>query len=896
MSATTAQTLGQQKLRLAIPNRSGWTAGFQSLAQYLSASIGLELEVLPAKDFDEVEILLRQGRADLGILTSTVLAKALEDGSELAYLVTAKAAEGGGTPTAQYMGFIIVRQDSSYQSIADLGGQPFAFVTQSSSSGYQYPLALLRTQGIDAAKHFRPLMFLGDHPFVTDAIAAGIAAGGASWDGNLVKAVSKHGDIFRKLETYGPIVNHALVATSSIDRELQQQIVEALEQLPESVATAPGFPYAGFERLDLSAYDRAREIVRQEREDTGKSRTSRSIYAAEFGNEALQGVVETIRDVRIALEAKTNRQFIKREPTPLLQFKTTRELAQEATEQLQKAAKFAPALQTAAPQLVSLVETLADSQLQGEAAIQAYQTILEILTPLISDRPIAPSRGIMTLAARQDAILCDVSMAALVRRSQLARGLEEDLAENRFIAATSAVLEDLRHTGQESNIEEKIGVQIAYTLLKQGARIRGAFQSLGISGFRDIHTYLFNTDPGEGHIRVSCADLTLMKGATIHVEHIDRDKEFNKEKVEAYRLPAAINAAKVRLHVGTDAPCTCYIGRPVFESGTFKIDLLKSVHMTASACTAMFMNGYADAKIAIERMSVTEAVTFMKAVVSNVIRDRQRQYLSAAFNINTPCQDDRPETLAYNNGVAATITDRIDLCRLGISIAKQAGFDKVTWDGASNEVPSKPILGSRDNPNIVGQLSHQQICTLVHEAHERGLNCYVSAGLEPIQMYDAVLAGLDGVGIGTSLHFIDPETKLMGALKAEAIRTAIEARDRAEASLLGKSAVLLARLDRMYFEGTLQSVDNPFRQQLFAAVFEQDEQSAAVLLTQLAHITAMPADRDRPAIEHASRLIEAVKGDPVIKQRMSAPELSTLIRDVQKFTQTRDIFSLSEIL
>jgi hypothetical protein len=103
-------------------------------------------------------------------------------------------------------------------------------------------------------------------------------------------------------------------------------------------------------------------------------------------------------------------------------------------------------------------------------------------------------------------------------------------------------------------------------------------------------------------------------------------------------------------------------------------------------------------------------------------------------------------------------------------------------------------------------------------------------------MYDAVLAGLDGVGIGTSLHFIDPETKLMGALKAEAIRTAIDARDRAEASLLGKSAVLLARLDRMYFEGTLQSVDNPFRQQLFAAIFEQNEQSAEVLLARLAHI------------------------------------------------------------
>jgi ABC-type phosphate/phosphonate transport system substrate-binding protein len=696
MSTTTAQILGQKKLRLAIPNRAGWISGFQSFTKYVSKSVGIDLEILLANDFDEVEILLLQGQADLGFLTSTVLARVLEDRSALSYLVTAQATEGGITPTAKYMGFLLVRQDSPYQSIADLEGQPFAFVSQSSSSGYQYPLAFLRTEGIDAAKHFRPLMFLGDHPFVTEAIAAGIAAGGASWEGNLVKAVSKHGDIFRKLETYGPIVNHALVATPAIDQQTQKKVIDALLKLPKSVISTLGFPYAGFEKLNLSAYDKAREIVRQEREDTGKGRVSRSIHSAEFGNEALQGVVETIRDVSIALETKSNRQFVKREPTPLLQFKTTAELVRDVTDRLQNAAQSFPQLKNLPQELVPLFQVLGDPQIQGEEAIRAYQTILEILNPFINSHPAESSSGTITLTARKDAIFCEVSMAAVVHHPDLSRGLEEDLADNRFIAATSAVLEDLRQRGEEPNIEEQIGLQIAYTLLKKGARIRGAFQSLGISGFRDIHTYLFNTDPGEGHIRVSCADRALMKGATIHVEHIDRDKEFNKEKVEAYRLPAAINAAKVRLHVGTDAPCTCYIGRPVFESGIFKIDLLKSVHMTASACTAMFMNGYADAKIAIERMTVTESVIFMKALVSNVIRDRQRQYLSAAFNINTPFQDDRSETLAYNNGVAATITDRIDLCRIGILIAKQAGFDKVTWDGASNEVPSKPILGSRD--------------------------------------------------------------------------------------------------------------------------------------------------------------------------------------------------------
>lgn len=373
-------------------------------------------------------------------VTSTALARVLEDQSDLFYLVTARAAEGGGTPTAKYMGFLIVRQDSPYQSIADLEGKPFAFVSQSSSSGYQYPLAFLRMQGIDGVKHFRPVMFLGDHPFVTDAVAVGVPAGGASWEGNLAKAVSKHGDIFRKLETYGPIVNHALVATPMIDQKTQERVSDALLQLPKSVISTPGFPYAGFEKLDLSAYDQAREIVRQEREEAGKSRITRSIHAAEFSSEALRGSIDTIRDVRIALEAKSNRQFVKREPTPLLQFRTTEELAKEATDQLQKAAKSFPELKNLPKDLASPLRILSDPKIQGEAALRAYQTIFEALNPFLRSRPPVPSRGMITLISRGDQLLCEASMTSLVHRPKLARGLEEDLAENRFIAAASAFL------------------------------------------------------------------------------------------------------------------------------------------------------------------------------------------------------------------------------------------------------------------------------------------------------------------------------------------------------------------------------------------------------------------------------------------------------------------------
>ena len=55
-----------------------------------------------------------------------------------------------------------------------------------------------------------------------------------------------------------------------------------------------------------------------------------------------------------------------------------------------------------------------------------------------------------------------------------------------------------------------------------------------------------------------------------------------------------------------------------------QIAILKGAHMTASACTSMFINGIAECKIAIEKMSRDQAISFMKSVRANVIRDAER--------------------------------------------------------------------------------------------------------------------------------------------------------------------------------------------------------------------------------------------------------------------------------
>ena len=83
------------------------------------------------------------------------------------------------------------------------------------------------------------------------------------------------------------------------------------------------------------------------------------------------------------------------------------------------------------------------------------------------------------------------------------------------------------------------------------------------------HLHLVCCLPASPRALLSCQvttrDSTLMQGATVHTEYIDRDAFSDKRIVEPYRLPAHVYAARVRLHVGTEAPCSCFIGRPVFE-------------------------------------------------------------------------------------------------------------------------------------------------------------------------------------------------------------------------------------------------------------------------------------------------------------------------------------------
>lgn len=79
-----------------------------------------------------------------------------------------------------YRSYLIVRRDNTQvKSIADLAGSVFAYADPYSNTGYLSPRYEIRQLGRDPASFFRKTFFTWSHRKVVEAVASGLAQGGA---------------------------------------------------------------------------------------------------------------------------------------------------------------------------------------------------------------------------------------------------------------------------------------------------------------------------------------------------------------------------------------------------------------------------------------------------------------------------------------------------------------------------------------------------------------------------------------------------------------------------------------------------------------------------------------------------------------------------------------------
>ena len=356
-----------------------------------------------------------------------------------------------------------------------------------------------------------------------------------------------------------------------------------------------------------------------------------------------------------------------------------------------------------------------------------------------------------------------------------------------LLAAIASRAQSLRDTDKDPNFVDFLIFHVGYELLRSGAKIEDA-RWLGTSGFRiDTQTYVSLTDPGDGHVFGTTRKARWLRGAICHVEHLERPGNLPREEIESYRIPSIFEFARVRLHTGNAAPNTYFVGRRVKDSasGNFALDFIKVVNLTSAACSAAFQLGSAEAKVAMDGLTASEQVAYMRALSGHVLRNH-KQILSAAYNLNSPFIDDLSEPNAEGN--YPTITSNIAIGKRGIQLAALGGFDKVTFDGAADTYPSHCVIL---------QVTFQNALELVHLAHQAGLITYMSAGFKFGHIADAVYSGVDGIGIGGAqiLRYMDGKTGHQGPYTEEFIDRIDHERDQAASSIRGRGVHLLCRLD-----------------------------------------------------------------------------------------------------
>lgn len=144
-----------------------------------------------------------------------------------------------------YKSQILYRADLNVKTLNDLRGKRFAFVTPASASGYLFPAAMLKKNGIDPDRFFSQVLFAGGHDRVVLAIYTGSVDAGATFGDEVFSdarttVLRQYPDVRDKVKVLAytdPIPNDTVSFRRDLPEEVKEKTTKALFRIAE---TAPG--------------------------------------------------------------------------------------------------------------------------------------------------------------------------------------------------------------------------------------------------------------------------------------------------------------------------------------------------------------------------------------------------------------------------------------------------------------------------------------------------------------------------------------------------------------------------------------------------------------------------------------------------------------------------------
>lgn len=242
----------------------------EPLRAYLQATLGVEVEIFTAGNYDGVVQALAANQIEIAVLGSS------------SYAAAFTATDGGVIPTltSEYMdgstgyySIVVTRCDSGIETLADAEGKTLAFADPDSTSGYAVPyFNMVEREGFVPEEFFGNVTFSGSH----EAGVTGVVNG--TFDVATTYQSNDADGIYQRMEDKG-MIEEGLVCKiwespeitggpwtfrSNLPAEMIEAVTAAVEAFPtadpESYALYSSFseedpnPAIGFTRVDAERY------------------------------------------------------------------------------------------------------------------------------------------------------------------------------------------------------------------------------------------------------------------------------------------------------------------------------------------------------------------------------------------------------------------------------------------------------------------------------------------------------------------------------------------------------------------------------------------------------------------------------------------------------------------
>ncbi|MEE2988122.1 MAG: phosphate/phosphite/phosphonate ABC transporter substrate-binding protein [Verrucomicrobiota bacterium] len=203
-----------------------------ALESYLSEITGKTVEAIIPMSSAVIYEGLRNGTIDLAYLSATAAAKLIEQ--DIIDILLAELIDG----KPFYQSYWITLKDAPYQNVAELKGQPIAFSSRTSTSGFLIPIWDLYTQGLIDLES-GPEGFFGEGNvfygtgYVSaaervlrgEALAAAVSYYVIDKDKHLSKVQRER---LRMLDSQGPVPSHVIVVRKGLSGQDQTALQAAL--------------------------------------------------------------------------------------------------------------------------------------------------------------------------------------------------------------------------------------------------------------------------------------------------------------------------------------------------------------------------------------------------------------------------------------------------------------------------------------------------------------------------------------------------------------------------------------------------------------------------------------------------------------------------------------------